>query len=412
MKKNSKALIYKILAAVIAFVLLVLLFSIGSDQDSDTRYTVYSRSRNGLMAIYDTLKEVGFDVQLALDPLDNSLPDGTLFILSPAAPPGSGEIAALKKWVARGNTLVCATQDSTAAQMESFGLPQQQKGLKSEPVNDCSLTDGVRSLRVGISMNNIPDTFGFEEWASVKETGIGSRFNKDSKKKIEYTDKIPVLPLFAIGRNPVAGIAAWGKGRVICVGTPQCFSNALVDKDDNAIFLTNILLSSSKTGNRRAIFYEYGNGYERLVPGAGLIRLIDKPVRTAIIIFIVAFLLLVLLEAQRFGPVKLLIEKTRFRSEYLSALADLLNRGGGTDIVLDELGRKFTEDVTKQLGLNSKADIALIVDTAKNRGLEKPALLHELLQEAARTHVQVSNENAFMVARQWHKMRKELSTLR
>lgn len=412
MNMKTRQLTYKAIIAVTAVGLLLCLLTMGSSQNSDTRCTVYSKSRNGLMAINDTLKDSGFDVQLCLDPLSSSLPDGTLFILSPMAAPGPSEIEALKTWVSRGNTLVCTT---SGPKLDiSLGIPQTGNisGVKSAPTINCPLTNDVTSIRVPGAFDAISDTFDFGDLSTAAKISVGSRFNDKREAPPKNTNGVAVATLFSANKTPVAGIAGWGRGRVIVLGDPGCFTNSLVGKDDNAMFVANILQSSAEAGRRRAIFYEYGNGYARMLPGAGLMRLIDKPVKTGLIIFTVAFILLVLLEAQRFGPVRELMEKTRFRSEYLGSLADLLKRGGGTDVVLDELGAKFRDDVSKQLGLNNKADISFIVETARNRGLHNHTLLQELLLEAGNTHGSVSDESALMISRQWYKMRKELSTLR
>jgi hypothetical protein len=275
------------------------------------------------------------------------------------------------------------------------------------------LTEDVKALRVRTSYEEIDSTFNFDNLSFLPSASVSRRFGKDDEdsSKPVSTDGVALLELFAVNKSPVVGIAAWGKGRIIVTGDPQCFTNILVSKDDNATFVTNILQTTNMASNK-VIFYEYGNGYERLLPGAGLIRLIDKHVRTGLVIFTVAFLLLLVLEAQRFGAVRDVFEKTRFRSEYLTSLADLLKRGGGSDVVLDELGSKFIDDVTNQLGLSNQASNAIIIDIAKSRGLENPDFLLKLLIEAQKTHESVSDDSALLLVRQWYKMRKELSTLR
>lgn len=409
MNKDQKATLKRGFIALGVVILILALMSVG-DQQSDMRTTVHSKYRNGLMAIYKTLKDSGINTQAWIEPISQKMPDGTLFILSPVTPPGIREVDELKKWVAKGNTLVFSNEDSFVFEMAIEDEYSKEPGIKARPALKCALTEDVDSLRISSTYNNIPDHWSFDDIAMAPTAGPGNRFQKN-KEAVETDTGQKTLALFTTEKRPVAGIIAWGKGRVVLLSSPSALSNYYIGKDNNADFVLNTIQRTTRT-KPAAIFYEYGNGYARMLPGAGLLTLISGPVKTGLLMMLIAFLVLLFLEAHRFGPVKILQERTRFRSEYLSSLANLLNRGGGTDVVLDELGRKFISDIIKELKIAHTDDVELIVNYARSKGFSDCEHLSALLTEAKKEHTSVSNESAILQAKQWNKMRKEISKLR
>lgn len=141
-------------------------------------------------------------------------------------------------------------------------------------------------------------------------------------------------------------------------------------------------------------------------------RLWDDYVKAGLLIFLIGFLLMVLLEAQRFGPVRQPFTQGRFRSEYLGAISDLLSKGNGTDIVLDELGKKFLSDSARALGLPGNASADQISELAQSKGHPEHAELTKLLKLAEENHEPVTEEVALDTVRKWYKIGKELSKLR
>lgn len=401
------------LYGIAAFAAIVLFFGIASlgDKQPDYRFTVYSKFENGLMAIHKTLNDSGIKTIVWKAPIDQTLPDGTLFIIAPVNNPGIEEIDELQKWVAKGNTLIVSFDKKNNSPFMKSKSSEKAKKSSAVPLNKTALSQGVASLKFSESIEKVPLIWKFHYLARYNNDYVDDSEQESERFKRLNTAK-NLFHIFAVDETPVVGVADYGKGRVIAVSIPTCFSNSCIGNAGNAGFVLNSI-QQNNTSEPYVIFYEYGNDFFRMIPGSGIASMIkNREAKLGIGILLSAIVLFLFESAVRFGSVKKLRENTRFRSEYLSSLSNLLQMGNGTDVVLDDLGSKFMNDITRFLHLSATGRIDLIVDTAKDKGFEKSERLRDALTEASKKHTPVPNEIALNQAREWDRLRKEISELR
>jgi hypothetical protein len=103
-------------------------------------------------------------------------------------------------------------------------------------------------------------------------------------------------------------------------------------------------------------------------------------------------------------------EGTRQRSEYLASMSSLLRKAQATGLVKRELGRHFLKDISHTLGLPPNADPQVIIQAAELRYPDKAAELRHLIEAASAPQENETESESYLLAlaRQWHRMRKEI----
>ena len=109
------------------------------------------------------------------------------------------------------------------------------------------------------------------------------------------------------------------------------------------------------------IFDEYHHG---IGTGVSLWTLAPAATKWGVAQSALAFLLLLLLLAWRFGPPRLPIDErfTRTRAEYLTSMAGLLQRVQATHVVRDRLANLLRRQVSRRLAIPPHADFARFLD--------------------------------------------------
>ncbi|HSP03444.1 MAG TPA: DUF4350 domain-containing protein [Acidimicrobiales bacterium] len=160
-----------------------------------------------------------------------------------------------------------------------------------------------------------------------------------------------------------------GAGRVVSVAGPSTFTNRYLDEADNAVLAAALLAPDAGT---RAAFLS-----PSLVVGtgdAGLVDLVDTPVRAALAQLVVAFLLAALWRARRLGrpvaePQPVPIEA----SELTQAVGRVLARSDRPGPAAAALRDRARRDLSAPLGLPLDASAEAVVDALSRRTELSPA---------------------------------------
>lgn len=197
----------------------------------------------------------------------------------------------------------------------------------------------------------------------------------------------------------------WGKGSVVYMPGGWPLSNEGIAQGDNLAVVLNAINYRMPGGKPQITFDEFHHGY-----GAqqGIMSLLDTPARLALAELALAFVILVFASSRRFGRVIPLREGVRQRGEYLGSMSALLKRARATDLVREELGRRFLADVAGTVGVSPHAGVGAIIDAATIRRPDKASEIQQLCTAAATADPTANEATLVALARKWQKMRKEL----
>ncbi len=165
------------------------------------------------------------------------------------------------------------------------------------------------------------------------------------------------VPLYCDRFGVVVAYSAVGNGGIVWCSSPWSFSNAGLEETNNLDFI--LALANLQPGTP-VIFDEYHHG---IGTGISVWTLAPWITKWGVAQFALAFLLLLLLLAWRFGPPRLPIEErfTRARAEYLTSMAGLLERVQATHVVRDRLANLLRRQVSRRLAIAPNADFALFL---------------------------------------------------
>ena len=187
------------------------------------------------------------------------------------------------------------------------------------------------------------------------------------------------LTLFGDGAGPLALTIPVGRGRLIVVADGALFSNGMLPKSENAVFLANLLAHHAAPGGR-VLFDEYHHGDAALGDTGSIWDTLGRPLQLAFIQIALALTALAVLLAVRFGPpVPLARTQARTSAEYVTSLASLYRRAEASGTALETLYRQFLRDVCGRLALPPDVSLERLADVAARRGQVDKARMRSLL---------------------------------
>lgn len=302
MKFIIQQLWVKIAAAGLVFIIAVYMLLFIESQNkgpSDSlRRTTYSASPSGYKALYLWLSHLGLPVKRLDHSLKSLSKDVMVLIISePEFGFGTGELAALKRWIDDGGTLIF-TEGMPKTLWNQFGLEtvfveRQGRSKKTEKkkifFQPGPYTEGVMSVEL--------------------------------KSMYSFTSDRPGI-IFPISDETggVIAVIQEGKGRVIGISDPGLFSNIYLKAEDHSRLVLNLLLTHADRG---IIFIdEYHHGYGRATSvfrHFSQSRLFGPMIQVVFVI-----LLLWALFGRRFGPSRSRNRPENHSSmEYINAVAQL-----------------------------------------------------------------------------------------
>lgn len=317
---------------------------------------------------------------------------------------------AIKRWLSGGRTLLLmASQlpqnhlvdvsdtdsDDDSDQSQSFsdilGLGTQSalsQGSRRDfaPAQPSPITVGVGSIRLsGLAggqrlLRTVPDfavLFG------------------DLSEKPAHDE--PVVLEFAVGR-----------GQVIAIADSYFASNANLARAGNPAFLAQALHSAAPSG-AVVLFDEFHHG--DIAGGGGLWDALGRPLQLGAAQLALAFVLLVIALALRFGmPVPLNPPSGHVSGEYVESLAGLYQSAGATLTALETTYRQFLRDVCARFALPPDVSLSHLAEVAARRGRLDRNSLRQLLSSCERhlDQQKITDSELLDLVRQMERVRTQL----
>ena len=324
------------------------------------RRTTYSASQGGYKALYLWLKALKVPIERWEKPLtDLTSRSGVLLMVEPELGPGTGELNALKKWVAEGGTFVLVTRQPSVF-LGHFGLK-----LEAAPKQDrASDTAEKFAFQPG------PYTKGVRKIISRGHRGLDS---SSPKMVVHVRSKWGVL----------MAVTEEGKGRVMAFADPDLFSNEALRQGGHSRFALNLLLTHLEGGILLVDEYHHGYGraasvLEHLGGSGALVPMLQG-----------LFCLLVLWAAKgrRFGPPRPLPkEERRSALEYVRAMAQLFQRAQARSLACSTVSR-WIEDEARKVLVHRDRHLQKALQDSRQRFIAKEQNERELLLSVQRLYL-------------------------
>ncbi|HUT75385.1 MAG TPA: DUF4350 domain-containing protein [Armatimonadota bacterium] len=325
-------------------------------QSAAARRTTYSTAPDGMLAFFLTLRELGYDARRLHVPFgDSTLPRGaSLVVAEPLVPVTEREMAALKRWVAKGHTLVLAGEDfaqRTTAAFPQADLLEEPPVTYARPAQPTYLAQGVKRLAVcayrRIAVPARPRS------AAAGQADADRRWFAPRPGATEDALQA-AIPVFADAEGTVVAYAHLGEGRVIFLSSPWSLSNEGIRRADDLIFAINAL--GARPGGA-VYFDEYHQGYGQNVAWG----LIPLPLKLALANLLVGILLVLYARGRRFGAPTPLDARRRERSEFLGTMTALLRAGHATRLAVRTALEHAVQGLRLETGLAPSAQYAELV---------------------------------------------------
>jgi hypothetical protein len=244
--------------------------------------------------------------------------DGLMFVFTPTSPYTSDDAGQAADWVRLGGVLVYASEQGDPELDRAFSVNRLNGIVASQKQLANPVLDGVTTVSGGDSA--IPLAASAEQ--------------------------VPILR--TSGGFPLAYIQKFGLGTVVVLADPLVLCNGYLDKTDNGRFLADLL---GLVGGTAAVgFDEYHHGLiiSNFAPQAW----VTTPWGAAILWFLVAVFVGLLLRGRRFGPlIPRPAEAARADAEWAVAVGELLRRSGARALTLGMLATASERAVATRTGL-------------------------------------------------------------
>ncbi len=333
-----------IILILIAFFFITMPVTVPNFQSS-TPYSMFNHGWDGVYDFVSLAHSMGRNVVPVMEPLDSfdiAGKTGVLLIIAPNITYTQGELAQMKEFVRRGNTLFIADDFGDGNQiLSSFNVPMR---ISSYPLYDffyqkddrfiivARITNPVLSNNVSYFVTDEPSAIIVARWGSA------------------FTSKVAMIN-FHMRSYPVLSSVRYGKGRIVVLSDPDVLINLLYSK--NRPFLRN-LISYLGSGTFYVDEAHHPN-FNIYSSGTVTIHRILPKNRAVKLLVIVAVLILVK-EMGLFGLVRGLFDGLFSRffggrlklKDYLSQVAR--RRGLDEDVLLE---------MVKRLGLDLNSDVEI-----------------------------------------------------
>lgn len=379
-----------VLVLIVAF--LAIMISLSHREDIDVRqihksFVVRSSYRTfpeGYKVLYLTLDRLGYRVKRYIHSYtDKGLPRRGLLIVADPYNPNAQltqyEKGVLARWLDSGNYAL-VTVEQHASQLLPVEDPQFLDNVltgvppNSPPTNEEeAITAGQR---VATAKPMAPAFFSTRAPKLAVKTA--RRFTADIPLETELGGrKIQAAVLYRDRVGAVVAFSPVGKGGIFWCTSPWSFSNdGLKQHPENLDFV--LALADLQPG-APILFDEYHHGFGTK---ATVWTVAPKLTQLGLVELGVAFLLLLLTLAWRFGAVQLPMEErfSRSRAEYLTSMADLLLRVHATHVVIKRLRARLGRSLGQRFGLAVTASLRELMDA----NAAHPLVDHMLLLRTCR----------------------------
>ncbi len=306
---------------VIALVLALLIGAaayLGQPKQDSPEHSSNSDAANGTSAALLFAGAMGHPTSQIEGTFSPPSQDGLMFVFTPTSPYTSGDASQTAMWVRSGGVLVYASEQ---------GDPELDRAFSVTRLN-------------GLAP-------GKTEFANPVLVGVTTVSGGDFAVPMDVSSS-QVAILRSGGGFPLGYIEKFGAGRVVVLADPLVLCNGYLDKTDNGVLLSDLL---GLVGSGAAVgFDEYHHGLilSDIAPQAW----VTTPWGAAILWFLVAVFVGLLLRGQRFGPlIPRATEAARADAEWAVAVGELLRRSGARELTLGMLASASERAVAARTGL-------------------------------------------------------------
>ena len=243
--------------------------------------------------------------------------DGLMFVFTPTSPYSAQNANDTANWVRRGGVLVYASELGDPELDRALSVTRINTGVSAQTQHANPVLDGVTTVsggQVAVPLN-----------ASA--------------------DQVPILRSAGLATGYMQ---RFGQGTIVVLADPLILCNGYLDKTDNGRLLAD-LLGLVNPGSAVG-FDEYHHGLilTDLAPQAW----VTTPWGAAILWFLVAIFIGLVLRGRRFGPViQRPLEVARADAEWAVAVGELLRRSGARALTLGLLANASERAVAARTGL-------------------------------------------------------------
>ncbi len=307
---------------VIALVLALLIGGVaylGQPKQDSPEHSSNSDAANGTSAARLFAQAMGHPTSQIEGTFSPPSPAGLMFVFTPTSPYTADDADQTANWVRQGGVLVYASEQGDAELDRAFSVTRLSGFASSQPEFANPVLDGVTTV-------------------------AGADF---AVPFLPSSTQVPILRSNPDG-FPLGFIQKLGSGTVVVLADPLVLCNGYLDKADNGRFLSD-LLGLVDAGSAVG-FDEYHHGLilSDLAPQAW----VTTPWGAAILWFLVAVFLGLLLRGRRFGPlIQRPAEVARADAEWAVAVGELLRRSGARALTLGMLATASERAVAARTGL-------------------------------------------------------------
>lgn len=289
-------------------------------QDSP-EHSSNSDAANGTSAARLSAQALGHPTSTIEGTFSQPEQDGLMFVFTPTSPYTADDANLAAGWVRLGGVLVYASERGDAELDRAFSVTRLNGVVPSAKQLANPVLDGVTNVSGG--------PFAVPLDASPTQ--------------------VPILR--AGGGFPLGYIQKVGLGRVVVLADPLVLCNGYLDKTDNGLLLSDLL---GLVGPSAAVgFDEYHHGL--IISDFAPQAWVTTPWGAAILWFLVAVFVGLLLRGRRFGPlIPRPAEVARADAEWAVAVGELLRRSGARALTLGMLATASERAVATRTGLTAQ----------------------------------------------------------
>ncbi len=306
---------------VIAFVLALLIGGVaylGQPKQDSPEHNSNSDAANGTSAARLFAQAMGHPTSQIEGTFSPPSQNGLMFVFTPTSPYTADDADQTANWVRQGGVLVYASEQGDSELDRAFSVTRLSGFASSQTEFGNPVLDGV---------------------TTVSGADLAVPFLASSAQ-------VPILR--SDDGFPLGFIQKLGSGTVVVLADPLVLCNGYLDKADNGRFLSD-LLGLVDAGSAVG-FDEYHHGLilSDLAPQAW----VTTPWGAAILWFLVAVFVGLLLRGRRFGPlIQRPAEVARADAEWAIAVGELLRRSGARALTLGMLAMASERAVAVRTGL-------------------------------------------------------------
>ncbi len=320
--------LYVLAAALFAAALAVTAASSSGDRTGLSRSaSVYDQGPGGTALLRQWLESVGLrTVVLQGDRFDpDPSREPVLFLLGASEPLTPGDVAALRRYVSSGGTLVVATEAA---------------------LTEAPLLDAYRVRLTGFVAGSVLEA------VAPLGTGAGARrVSVDRGRQVDAGER--ALPVARAAHGDLAVAVPDGRGALYVVGSLAPFLTGQITDADNGRFALGLAAAAARSGGAVA-FDEYHHGAH---PPPDVLAILERtwPGRALLVAGFLVFGYLAVTGRRLGPPLPLEHRPARSALDHVRAFAGLVRRSGRTEIARDRLRRDLRFGVARAVGLDADA---------------------------------------------------------